>query len=182
MDQLPLDGRITDLRSFARLGEEGVDLFLTDSTNADVPGFTTAERDIGPAIDHVMASGNQRIIVACFASHIHRVQQVIDAAAAHGRKIAYVGRSMVRNMQIARELGYLQVPDGLIVDSLTAEPPERMVLISTGSQGEPMSALSRIANRSHDKVQIEPGDTVLLASSLIPGIENVVYRVIDVLT
>lgn len=182
MDQLPLDGRITDLRSFARLGEEGVDLFLTDSTNADVPGFTTAERDIGPAIDHVMASGNQRIIVACFASHIHRVQQVIDAAAAHGRKIAYVGRSMIRNMQIARELGYLQVPDGLIVDSLTAVPPERMVLISTGSQGEPMSALSRIANRSHDKVQIEPGDTVLLASSLIPGNENAVYRVIDGLT
>lgn len=182
MDQLPLDGRITDLRSFARLGEEGVDLFLTDSTNADVPGFTTSERDITPAIDHVMASSQQRIIVACFASHIHRVQQVIDAAAAHGRKIAYVGRSMVRNMQIARELGYLHIPDGLIVDSVNAVPPEQLVIISTGSQGEPMSALSRIANHSHDKVQIVPGDTVLLASSMIPGNENAVYRVIDGLT
>lgn len=182
MDQLPLDGRITDLRSLARIGEEGVDLLLTDSTNADIPGFTTSERDISPAIDQVFATGEKRIIVACFASHMHRVQQVIDAAITHGRKIAYVGRSMVRNMQIARELGYLHVPDGLIVDSVDAVNPEELVLISTGSQGEPMSALSRIANRSHDKVQIENGDTVLLASSMIPGNENAVNRVIDGLT
>ncbi len=182
MDQLPLDGRITDLRAFARLGEQGVDLFLTDSTNADVPGFTTAERNIGPAIDTVFANSKKRIIVASFASHVHRVQQVLDAAAKHGRKVAYVGRSMVRNMQIARELGYLHVPDGVVVDKLDAAPPEKMVLMSTGSQGEPMAALSRMANRSHQQVSLEPGDTVLLASSLIPGNENAVYRVIDGLT
>jgi ribonuclease J len=182
MDQLPLDGRITDLRAFARLGEQGVDLFLTDSTNADVPGFTTAERNIGPAIDAVFANSKKRIIVASFASHVHRVQQVLDAAAKHGRKVAYVGRSMVRNMQIARELGYLHVPDGVVVDKLDAAPPEKMVLMSTGSQGEPMAALSRMANRSHQQVSLEEGDTVLLASSLIPGNENAVYRVIDGLT
>jgi ribonuclease J len=182
MDQLPLDGRITDLRAFARLGEAGVDLFLTDSTNADVPGFTVAERNITPAVDAVFASSNQRIIVASFASHVHRVQQVLDAAAKHGRKVAYVGRSMVRNMQIARDLGYLHVPDGVVVDKIDAAPPEKMVLMSTGSQGEPMAALSRIANRSHPQVSLEPGDTVLLASSLIPGNENAVYRVIDGLT
>ena len=130
----------------------------------------------------MFARSTQRIIVASFASHVHRVQQVLDAAARHGRKVAYVGRSMVRNMQIARELGYLNVPDGVVVESINAAPPEQMVLMSTGSKGEPMAALSRIANRSHDKVQIEPGDTVLLASSLIPGNENAVYRVIDGLT
>ena len=182
MDQLPLDGRITDLRAFARLGEAGVDLFLTDSTNADVPGFTVAERNITPAIDAVFASSTQRIIVASFASHVHRIQQVIDAAHKHGRKVAYVGRSMVRNMQIARDLGYLHVPDGVVVDKIDAAPPEKMVLMSTGSQGEPMAALSRMANNSHQQVSLEPGDTVLMASSLIPGNENAIYRVIDGLT
>jgi ribonuclease J len=182
MDQLPLDGRITDLRAFARLGEEGVDLFLTDSTNAEVPGFTTSERNITPAIDAVFASSKKRIIVASFASHIHRVQQVIDAAVRHDRKVAYVGRSMVRNMQIARELGYLHVPDGVVVDKIDAAPPHKMVLMSTGSQGEPMAALSRMANNSHQQVSLEPGDTVLMASSLIPGNENAIYRVIDGLT
>lgn len=182
MDQLPLDGRITDLRAFARLGEAGVDLFLTDSTNADVPGFTVAERNITPAIDAVFASSPGKIIVASFASHIHRVQQVLDAAAKHGRKVVYVGRSMVRNMQIARELGYLNVPDGVIVDKVGSVPPNKLVLMSTGSQGEPMAALSRIANNSHPDVRIETGDTVLMASSLIPGNENAIYRVIDGLT
>jgi len=182
MDQLPLDGRITDLRSFARLGEHGVDLFLTDSTNSDVPGFTTAEREITSAIDAVFARSERRIIVASFASHVHRVQQVLDAAARHDRKVVYVGRSMVRNMQIARELGYLKVPDGVVVDSVADVAPEKLVLMSTGSQGEPMAALSRIANGTHAQVSIEPGDTVLLASSLIPGNENAVYRVIDGLT
>jgi ribonuclease J len=182
MDQLPLDGRITDLRAFARLGEEGVDLFLTDSTNAEVPGFTTSERNITPAIDAVFASSTKRIIVASFASHIHRVQQVLDAAVKHNRKVAYVGRSMVRNMQIARELGYLHVPDGVVVDKIDAAPPHKMVLMSTGSQGEPMAALSRMANNSHQQVSLEPGDTVLMASSLIPGNENAIYRVIDGLT
>ena len=181
MDQVPLDGRITDLRAFARLGEEGVDLFMVDSTNAEVPGFTTAEKDISPVLDRVFHQSNQRIIVACFASHVHRVQQVMDAAVAHGRKVAYVGRSMVRNMGVARELGYLNVPPDTLVDAkeLAGYPPEKVVLISTGSQGEPLSALSRIAQRNHNFVHIEQGDTVVLASSLIPGNENAVYRVIN---
>ncbi|MBY9075858.1 ribonuclease J [Nocardioides sp. WL0053] len=181
MDQVPLDGRITDLRAFARLGEEGVDLFMVDSTNAEVPGFTTAEKDISPVLDRVFHQSNQRIIVACFASHVHRVQQVMDAAVAHGRKVAYVGRSMVRNMGVARELGYLNVPPDTLVDAkeLAGYPPEKIVLISTGSQGEPLSALSRIAQRNHNFVHIEQGDTVVLASSLIPGNENAVYRVIN---
>ncbi|HEX2892922.1 MAG TPA: ribonuclease J [Marmoricola sp.] len=181
MDQLPLDGRITDLRAFARLGEEGVDLFLTDSTNAEVPGFTTSEKDIAPVLDRVFHQSSQRIIVACFASHVHRVQQIMDAAAEHGRKVAYVGRSMVRNMGIARDLGYLDVPPGLLVDAkaLAEMPPDKIVLISTGSQGEPLSALSRIAQRNHSFVSLEEGDTVILASSLIPGNENAVFRVIN---
>jgi ribonuclease J len=181
MDQLPLDGRITDLRAFARLGEEGVDLFLTDSTNAETPGFTALEKSITPVIDQVFRESKQKIVVACFASHVHRVQQILDATAAHGRKAAYVGRSMVRNMAIAQELGYLTVPPGVLIDpkDLGSLPPERQVLISTGSQGEPMSALSRIAQRDHHIVHIEEGDTVLLASSLIPGNENAVYRVIN---
>ena len=181
MDQLPLDGRITDLRAFARLGEEGVDLFLTDSTNAETPGFTPTEKAITPVIDQVFRESSQRIIVACFASHVHRVQQVLDAAYAHERQVAFVGRSMVRNMGIARDLGYLTIPPGTIVDAkeLADLPPQHQVLISTGSQGEPMSALSRIAQRSHNFVHIEEGDTVLLASSLIPGNENAVYRVIN---
>jgi ribonuclease J len=181
MDQLPLDSRITDLRAFARLGEEGVDLFMTDSTNAEMAGFTTGEKNIGPVLDSVFYQSRQRIIVACFASHVHRVQQVLDAAVIHGRKVAYVGRSMVRNMAIARDLGYLQVPPDVLVDAkdLADLAPERQVLISTGSQGEPLSALSRIAQRNHHFVHIEEGDTVVLASSLIPGNENAVYRVIN---
>jgi len=181
MDQLPLDGRITDLNEFARLGDEGVDLFMTDSTNAEVPGFTTSEKDIAPVLDRVFAKSGQRIIVACFASHIHRVQQVLDAAVAHNRKVAYVGRSMVRNMAIAKELGYLHVPAGVLVDAkeLADLPVHRQVLVSTGSQGEPLSALSRIAQRTHSFVHLEEGDTVVLASSLIPGNENAVYRVIN---
>jgi ribonuclease J len=181
MDQLPLDGRITDLRAFARLGEEGVDLFMTDSTNAEVPGFTTSEKNIAPVLDRVFHQSGQRIIVACFASHVHRVQQVLDAAVAHDRKVAYVGRSMVRNMAVAKDLGYLTVPPGVMVDAkeLAELPPEKQVLISTGSQGEPLSALSRIAQRNHHFVHIEEGDTVVLASSLIPGNENAVYRVIN---
>jgi ribonuclease J len=185
MDQLPLDNRITDLRAFARLGEEGVDLFMVDSTNSEVPGFTTHERDIAPVLDRVFTNArNQRIIVACFASHVHRVQQVMDAAVKHRRKVAYVGRSMVRNMGVARDLGFLNVPGDTLIDmrELDNYPPEQVVLVSTGSQGEPMSALSRIAANDHHVVQIQPGDTVVLASSLIPGNENSVYRVINGLT
>ena len=180
MDQLPLDGRITDLRAFARLGEEGVDLFLTDSTNADVPGFTPPERDISSAIDKVFRHAQRRIVVACFSSHVHRVQQVLDAADKAGRKVAMVGRSMVRNMGIAADLGYLNVPDGVLVDvkRLDDYPDNKVVLVCTGSQGEPMAALSRMANRDH-RIDVGPGDTILLASSLIPGNENAVYRVIN---
>lgn len=180
MDQLPLDGRLTDLGGFARLGAEGVDLLMSDSTNAEIPGFVTPERDIAPVLRDIFSRAGRRIIVACFASHVHRVQQVLDAAAAFGRKVAFVGRSMVRNMGVARDLGYLQVPRDLLVDAreIDALPPEKVVLISTGSQGEPLSALSRMANRDHP-VRIEPGDTVVLASSLIPGNESAVYRVIN---
>ncbi|WP_109473249.1 ribonuclease J [Ornithinimicrobium cavernae] len=183
MDQVPLDSRITDLRAFARLGEEGVDLFLTDSTNADVPGFTTPERNIAPAIERVFHRAERRIIVACFSSHVHRVQQVLDAAEESGRKVAMVGRSMIRNMGIASDLGYLRVPDGVLVDlgRLAQLPDHQQVLICTGSQGEPMAALSRMANRDH-KIEVGEGDTVLMASSLIPGNENAVYRVINGLT
>ena len=183
MDQFPLDQRITDLRGFARLGEEGVDLFLTDSTNAEVPGFTMSEGDLVPAIEKTFRDAPKRVIVSSFASHVHRIQQVLDSAHKHGRKVAFVGRSMVRNMGIARELGYLNVPQGLVVDLKVLEklPANKICLVCTGSQGEPMAALSRMANRDH-VIRIEEGDTVLLASSLIPGNENAIYRVINELT
>jgi ribonuclease J len=183
MDQLPLDGRLTDMRALARIGEAGVDLMLADSTNAEVPGFTTSEREIAPVLDRVFASAQRRIIVASFASHVHRVQQVLDAAMAHGRKVALVGRSMVRNMGVAIDLGYLTAPDGVIVDLKAVDdlPDDQVVLMCTGSQGEPMAALSRMANRDH-RIRVGRGDTVVLASSLIPGNENAVYRVINGLT
>ncbi|WCE42024.1 ribonuclease J [Brevibacterium sp. BDJS002] len=180
MDQLPLDGRITDLRAFARLGEEGVDLFMTDSTNAEVPGFTALEKDIGPVLENLFGHAERRVIVASFSSHIHRVQQVLNAADAHGRKVALVGRSMVRNMKIAEDLGYLEVPRGALIDIKEVDklPDDQVVLMCTGSQGEPMAALSRMANRSH-RVEVGDGDTVILASSLIPGNENSVFKVIN---
>ncbi len=183
MDQLPLDDRITDLRAFARLGEKGVDLFMADSTNADVPGFTPLERSIGPVLDTVIARAPRRVIVASFSSHVHRVQQVLDAAAANGRRVALLGRSMVRNMTIAAELGYLKVPEGVLIDYKKAAdlPDDEIVYMSTGSQGEPMAVLARMANLDH-QIEVGHGDTVILASSLIPGNENAVYRVIDGLT
>jgi ribonuclease J len=182
MDQLPLDGRITDLRTFARLGDEGVDLFLVDSTNADVPGFTPAEREIMPALNRVIAATKKRVIVASFSSHVHRVQQVIDTAAMHDRKVVFIGRSMVRNMKIAEDMGYLNVPAGIVIDAKELDNyDDRVVLICTGSQGEPMAALSRMANGDH-QIRVGEGDTVILASSLIPGNENSVFRVINELT
>ncbi|MBA3744867.1 ribonuclease J [Sporichthya sp.] len=183
MDQLPLDGRLTDLPGFARLGTEGIDLIMVDSTNAEVPGFIPAEREIGPVLNRVFDGASGRIIVACFASHVHRVQQIIDAAVANRRKVALVGRSMVRNMGVAQNLGYLHVPPGVMVDPKEIEnlPAGEVVLLSTGSQGEPMSALSRMANRDH-AIRITDEDTVILASSLIPGNENDVSRVINGLT
>ncbi|MGC3954111.1 MAG: ribonuclease J [Propionicimonas sp.] len=181
MDQLPLDGRLTDLPGFARLGEEGLDLFMPDSTNAETPGFTPHEIDIEPAMERVFAGAKQKLIVACFASHVHRVQQVLDAAVRHGRKVVYVGRSMVRNMTVARELGYLKVPENTLIDlkQIDNYRDDEVVIVSTGSQGEPLSALSRISNHEHPVITAGPGDVVLLASSLIPGNENSVYRVIN---
>ena len=183
MDQLPLDGRITDLRAFARLGEEGVDLFMVDSTNAEVPGFTTSEVEIGPVHrPGLPPQPGTAIIVACFASHVHRVQQVMDAAVAHGRKVAYVGRSMVRNMGVARELGYLNVPPNTLVDS-------------QGDRGPPARAdradLHRVAGRAAvGAVAGSPSAATTSCTSrratpsswprsLIPGNENAVYRVIN---
>lgn len=179
MDQLPLDNRITDLETFARMGREGVDLFMVDSTNADVPGFNVAERDIKPALERVMSATHRRVIVASFSSHVHRVQQVIDVAYQLHRKVAFVGRSMVKNMGIAEQLGYLHVPEGLVVELKDIEDyGDEVVLICTGSQGEPLAALSRMANGDH-KIRVGQGDTVILASSLIPGNESSVYRVIN---
>jgi ribonuclease J len=182
MDQLPLDGRITDLRTFARLGEQGVDLFMVDSTNADVPGFTPSEREIMPALNRVISSTKRRVIVASFSSHVHRVQQVIDVSAQHGRKVVFIGRSMVRNMKIAEDMGYLNVPADLVFDAKDLDQyDDNVVLICTGSQGEPMAALSRMANGDH-QIRVGEGDTVILASSLIPGNENSVFRIINELT
>jgi ribonuclease J len=183
MDQFPLDSRITDLRGFARLGEEGVDLFMVDSTNAEVPGFTMSERELTPAIETVFRTAPRRIIVSSFASHVHRIQQIIDAADAHGRKVAFVGRSMVRNMGVAGDLGYLRIPEKLVVpfEQLERMSPTKAAIVCTGSQGEPLAALSRMANREH-KIRIEKGDTVLMASSVIPGNENAISGVINGLT
>ena len=183
MDQLPLDGRVTDLNAFARLGDKGVDLFLVDSTNAEVPGFVTSEKDIIPTLQQVIGGASGRVIVASFASHVHRVQQIIDVAVRNNRKIAFVGRSMVRNMALASDLGYLTIPGGALIssDEMADLPDDQAVLICTGSQGEPMAALARIANQDH-AISVGTGDTVLLASSLIPGNENAVYRIINDLT
>lgn len=180
LDQLPLDGRTTDLNAFAQLGDEGVDLLLVDSTNAEVPGYLVSERDIAPVLDRVFAQAKGRLIVASFASHVHRIQQVLDAAVAHGRRVSFVGRSMVRNMNTARDLGYLTVPANTLIslDNMKDLPDDQAVLVCTGSQGEPMAALSRIANRDHE-IEVGPGDTIVLASSLIPGNENSVNRVIN---
>jgi len=183
MDQLPLDGRVTDLNAFARLGDKGVDLFLVDSTNAEVPGFVTSEKDIIPTLQQVIGGASGRVIVASFASHVHRVKQIIDVAVRNNRKVAFVGRSMVRNMALASDLGYLTIPGGALIssDEMTDLPDNQAVLICTGSQGEPMAALARIANQDH-AISVGTGDTVILASSLIPGNENAVYRIINDLT
>ena len=183
MDQLPLDGRLTDLTGIAKLGESGIDLILSDSTNAEVPGFVASEREIMPALERAFANAKRRVIVASFASHVHRIQQVLDCAVKYNRKVTFIGRSMVRNMGVAADLGYLKVPPGLLIDSRTIDdlPPEKVVLVCTGSQGEPMAALSRMANRDH-QIRIVEDDTVVMASSLIPGNETAVYRVINGLT
>ncbi|KUI20106.1 ribonuclease J [Mycobacterium sp. GA-2829] len=181
LDQLPLDGRPTDLPGMSRLGDAGVDLFLCDSTNADRPGVGPSESEIGPTLHRLMRGADGRVIVACFASNVDRVQQIIDAAVALGRRVAFVGRSMVRNMGIARELGYLKVDDSDVLDIAAAEmmPADRVVLITTGTQGEPMAALSRMSRGEHRSITLTAGDLIILSSSLIPGNEEAVYGVID---
>jgi ribonuclease J len=183
-DQLPLDRRPTDLPGMSRLGDGGVDLLLVDSTNAELPGVGPSESEIGPALHRLIRSAGGRVIVACFASNVARVQQIIDAAVALGRKVSFVGRSMVRNMGIARELGFLQVAADDVLDIGAAElmPPERVVLITTGTQGEPMSALSRMSRGEHRGITLTAGDLIVLSSSLIPGNEEAVYGVIDALS
>ena len=184
MDQLPLDGRVTDLRGFGRVADEGVDLFLVDSTNSEVPGFVPSEVTIAPALDEAIDQSRGKVVVASFASHVHRVQLVIDAAAKYNRKVCFVGRSMVRNMGIAHDLGYLSIPDGTLVDLNQAAnlPDDEIVYMSTGSQGEQMAAVSRIANGQHRSITVGPNDTVVFASSLIPGNEESVNRLINQLT
>lgn len=181
LDQLPVDGRVTDLQTFGRWGEEGVDLLLSDSTNALVPGFTESETTVGPVLKDLIAKAKQRVIVGTFSTHVHRVQQIVDAAVAANRKVVLCGRSMVRNIGIAVDLGYLKVPQGTLVDLRRAGdlPDNRVVYVCTGSQGEPLSALSRIADGVHRQIQIDRGDTVILSSSLIPGNENSVYGLIN---
>ena len=181
LDQLPLDHRVTDLVEFGKLGEQGIDLLMMDSTNAEVPGFVKPETSIGPALDQVFATATRKIIVASFSSHVHRVQQVVDAAHKYGRKVVFVGRSMVRNMAIAADLGYLHLPEDTVIDLKKAKdyPDNKLVYMCTGSQGEPMAALGRIADGNHRDITINEFDTVILASSLIPGNEHGVYKVIN---
>jgi ribonuclease J len=181
LDQLPLDGRPTDLPGMSRLGDAGVDLFLCDSTNADIPGVGPSESEIGPNMHRLMRGAEGRVIVACFASNVARVQQIIDAAVALGRKVSFVGRSMVRNMGIARELGFLNVDDDDVLDIAAAEmmPPERVVLVTTGTQGEPMAALSRMSRGEHRSITLTSGDLIIMSSSQIPGNEEAIFGVID---
>src|SRR3954454_6549764 len=180
-DLTPLDGRLTDMAAFYRLGERGVDLLLSDSTNADVAGFVRTERDIGPVLDRVVGDASGRVFVVCTSSHVHRIQQVLNTARNGQRHVAIIGRSMVRNVRIAEELGYLTVPPGLVlsVDEVDSLPSDRMLVLCTGSQGEPAAALSRMATGQHKDFTLAEGDLVIFASSLIPGNESAVYRLID---
>jgi ribonuclease J len=181
LDQLPLDGRPTDLPGMSRLGDAGVDLFLCDSTNAEIPGVGPSESEIGPNMHRLIRGADGRVIVACFASNVARVQQIIDASVALGRKVSFVGRSMVRNMGIAKELGFLTVDDDDIVDIAAAEmlPPERVTLVTTGTQGETMAALSRMSRGEHRSITLTRGDLIIMSSSQIPGNEEAIFGVLD---
>jgi len=180
-DYTPVNGQYADLHKMAEIGRRGVTVLLSDSTNAERPGFTGSEKSVGKVLEDVFRKAKQRIVVATFASNIHRIQQVIDATEATHRVLTIVGRSMVNVVQIAHELGYLRVPDGLLVepDDIGKLPADRVVILSTGSQGEPMSALSRMARSTHKKVDILPGDTVIISATTIPGNEKSVGRTID---
>lgn len=180
-DQTPVDGKVTDYFKLSGLGRQGVLAALIDSTNADRPGYTLSERQVGENIKEIFRLAPGRIILATFASNIHRIQQVIEAAAAYGRKVCVAGRSIVNSVEIATELGYLKIPEGVLVDleEFSSGRAEEMALITTGSQGEPMSALSRIAQSEHRQVGIRRGDTVIIAATPIPGNEKLVANVIN---
>jgi ribonuclease J len=183
LDQSPPDGRPTDLPGMSRLGDSGVDLFLCDSTNSEIPGVGPSESEIGPNMHRLIRGAEGRVIVACFASNVGRVQQIIDASVALGRKVSFVGRSMVRNMGIAKELGYLTVDDDDIIDIGAAEmmAPGRVVLVTTGTQGEPMAALSRMSRGEHRSITLTSGDLIVMSSSQIPGNEEAIFGVLDAL-
>jgi ribonuclease J len=180
-DHTPIDGRITDVNAFARLGESGVLALLGDSTNAEAPGSTASESTVGQAFHQIFAEAEGRVIVASFASHIHRVQQAITIAHLHGRKFALSGRSMIKNANIARNLGYLKVPDGAMIklSEIDQYRPEEVLILSTGSQGEPLSALTRMAFNDHPQVELHEGDTVVISAKAIPGNERSVTATID---
>ncbi|MDA8431114.1 MAG: ribonuclease J [Geobacteraceae bacterium] len=181
IDQTPVDGQLTDLASFSRYGQQGVLALLSDSTNVEREGYTLSEKSVGEAFDEIFPTCEGRIIVAAFSSSIHRVQQVVDAAARCGRKILLNGRSMVANVRIARELGYLHIPDDILMDlkELPYLPREQVCMITTGSQGEPRSSLIRIAMDDHKQIKLERGDTVILSSRVIPGNERTISELIN---
>jgi len=183
LDQTPVDGRVTDFHRFAELGDQGVLVMLADSTNAERPGFTASERVVGNTFDETFRRAKDRIIIATFSSNVHRIQQAIDTACKYKRKVAILGRSMVNVANIALELGYLHAPEGLLidVDEINNYPGSSIVIMTTGSQGEPMSALSRMAMSDHKKVDIVPGDTIIISATPIPGNEKMVSRTIDYL-
>lgn len=180
-DHTPIDGKVTDLQRFAELGREGVLCLMSDSTNAERPGYTPSERTVGAQLVDTFSKAEGRVIVATFASNIHRVQEVVDAAHRFERKVAVIGRSMVKNVEIASRLGYLDVPDGILVDASDIDdlPPEKLAIISTGSQGEPMAALTRMAMNEHRRISIGKGDTVIISASPIPGNEKPIGRTIN---
>ena len=180
-DHTPIDGKVTDFRKLAELGDKGVLVLLSDSTNVERPGYTPSEKELAKTFEELFLQASGRILVATFASNIHRVQQIIDTAFHFNRKVSFAGRSMVNVAKIAMELGYLQVPDGILIDldDLDRYPPEKMTIITTGSQGEPMSALTRMATAEHKKITIIPGDTVIISASAIPGNEKLVARTIN---
>ncbi|MGB9839747.1 ribonuclease J [Thermovenabulum sp.] len=180
-DQTPVDGKIADLHKLAELGSKGVLVLLSDSTNAERTGYTMSEKVVGATIEEIFGMAKGRIIVATFASNIHRIQQVVDAAFKYDRKVAIVGRSMVNTVSIAESLGYINLPENMILelDEISHLPENKIVIITTGSQGEPMSALTRMAMSEHKKLEILPGDTVLIAATPIPGNEKLVARTID---
>lgn len=180
-DQTPVDGRITDYHKLAELGRRGVIAALVDSTNADRPGYTLSEKNVGESINEIFRLSRSRIILATFASNIHRIQQVVDAAVRYDRKVCVVGRSIVNSVDISTELGYLKIPENVLIDldKIGNIPPEKMALITTGSQGEPMSALTRISQSEHRQVGIKPGDTVIIAANPIPGNEKLVARTVN---